>query len=405
MNKTKQPKPYYGYVIVAASFIIFLLMWGAISSFGIFFKPMSQELGWTRTMISGAPSLSFLVMGVFGIIAGRLNDRYGPRVIVSISSLLMGWGYLQMARVSDIREFYLFYGIIIGIGASGPNIVLSSTIVRWFVKERGIMTGIFQVGSGVGTWILPLIANALILNLGWRTSFLILAAMVFGGILVASLFLKRDPGRMGFLNHGHSMEITPTNSDTLGLSFQEAITKISFWLVCMIFFIFLFCVLSIMIHIYPHAVDMGISESNAAKILSAIGATSIIGRFLIGALSDQIGYKNAVMLIFTLLGISCLWVLKADTIGMLFLFAGLFGLAQGGLFAVLSPWVADLFGVSAHGTIFGAVNLVGSVGSTIGPLLAGYLFDITGSYQLDFIILAVSCALAIILSIRIRPLN
>ena len=404
MKEQKQPRFFYGYIIVASASIILLLMWGTISSFGVFFKPMAMELGWTRTMISGAPSLSFLIMGLFGIIAGRLNDRVGPRLVVSICGLFIGLGYLLMSTMTTIWQFYLYYGIIIGIGIGGPNIALSSTIVRWFVKKRGTMSGVFQVGSGLGTWIMPLVANGLILSYNWRTSYIMIALMVSIIIVVASQFLRLDPSQMALMPDGE-----PTKrggpSNNMGLSLNEAFHTLQFWLVCIIFFLFLFCVLSIMIHIYPHAVDLGISESFAATILAVIGAISIIGRFLIGAIGDKVGRKKTAVISFTLLTLSCLWLIIADHLWMLYFFAGTFGLAQGGLFSLISPWVADLFGVRSHGAIFGAVNLSGALGSTAGPILAGYLFDTMGSYQSEFIVLTIAGALAVLLSVLVKPVN
>jgi MFS family permease len=405
MNTPQKQPVFYGYIIVGTASLILLLMWGTLSAFGVFFRPISQELGWTRAMVSGGPALSSLVAGLFGMIAGRLSDRFGPRLVVSVSGLLMGWGYLQMARMTTLWEFYFFNGVIIGIGIGGPNIALSSTIVRWFVKKRGTMTGVFQMGSGLGTWIMPLVASGLILNYNWRISYAVIAAVVSGMILIASQFLRRDPSQMGLFPDGGFADNGYVNDVTDGVSLHEAIHKPPFWLVCAVFFIFLFCILSIMIHIYPHAVDVGISESRAARILAVIGAVSILGRFLIGALGDKAGYKKTVILVFVLLMISFLWLVKANDLWEFYLFSGLFGLAQGGLFSLLSPWIADLFGLRSHGTIFGAINLSGALGATTGPVLAGYLFDTTQSYGLDFITLAIISALAIVLSICIKPVK
>ena len=134
MIENKQPKIFYGYIVVAASFLIYMVMWGTYYTFGIFFKPFLVEFGWTRAMTSGAYSLSLILHGLLGIVAGKLTDRFGPRVVVTACGLLLGSGYLLMSQVSAIWQLYLFYGVIIGIGISGGFIPLVSTVARWFVK-------------------------------------------------------------------------------------------------------------------------------------------------------------------------------------------------------------------------------------------------------------------------------
>jgi len=402
VNEYTKPTFFYGYIIVAAAFIILLLMWGTLRTFGVFLNPMSTELGWTRAMVSGSPAICSLVIGLFAIIAGRLNDRFGPRLVVSISGLVMGVGYLLMSRMNTIWQFYLFYGVLIGLGLGGPNIALSSTVVRWFVKKRGTMSGIVQAGSGVGMLIMPLVANQLILVHGWRTSYMLLALIVFVFIVSASLFLKLDPSRMGLQPDGGIKKKGDLNLKPEGSSFQEAIYAKQFWLVSMAYFLFLFCVTAIMVHLYPHAEDLDIPRSIAAKILAMIGGISIIGRFFIGSIGDKVGHRLAVIINLSVLALSFLWLLIAKEIWMLYVFAGLFGIAQGGLYTVIAPLVADLFGVRSHGTIFGAVNLSGSLGGAFGPFMAGYIFDKTDSYQPAFFIFIIACIAALFSTMSIK---
>ena len=155
-------KVFYGYRIVAASFIIQAVCIGPLFTYGVFFKQFQVELGWSRAIISGASSLAFFIMGAAGIIAGRLNDRIGPKKIMVVSGTSLGLGYLLMAYMQAPWQLYVLYGIMVGIGFSTHDVITLSTVARWFIKRRGMMSGIVKVGTGAGQLIVPLIAAALI---------------------------------------------------------------------------------------------------------------------------------------------------------------------------------------------------------------------------------------------------
>ena len=150
---------FYGYIIVAVSFFIMLVTFSFHISFGVFFKPLLTEFGWARAMTSGAFSVYMFLHGLLYIVTGRLNDKYGPRILTTACGIVLGLGYLLMSQISAIWQLYLFYGVIIAIGTSGLWVPLMSTVTRWFVKRRGLMTGITVAGIGTGTIIVPPLAN------------------------------------------------------------------------------------------------------------------------------------------------------------------------------------------------------------------------------------------------------
>ena len=156
-----EPRLFYGYVIVATALIIMVIIWGTNYCFGIFFKPLLSEFGWTRAMISGAFSLAILFEGFGSMFMGRLNDRYGSRSIMTTCGLFYGLGYLLMSQTRCVWQLYLFYGVIVGIGLSGSYVSLMSTITRWFVERRGTMIAIVIAGVNIGTLIMTPIANHL----------------------------------------------------------------------------------------------------------------------------------------------------------------------------------------------------------------------------------------------------
>ena len=197
MAESRQPKIFYGYIVVAVAFLIMMIMWGTSYSFGVFFKPLLAEFGWTRAMTSGAYSLCMLLTGLLSIGTGRLTDRFGPRVVVTGCGLFLGLGCLLVSQVSALWQLYLFYGVMIGAGLSGAVVPMVATVARWFVKRRGMMTGITISGLGMGTLVMPPITNWLISTYGWRTSYIIIGITALVLVTSAAQFMKRDPAQIG----------------------------------------------------------------------------------------------------------------------------------------------------------------------------------------------------------------
>ena len=367
-----------------------------------FFKPLLTELGWTRATTSGAYSLFMLLHGALYIITGRLNDKYGPRIVIIVCSLFLGLGYLLMSQVNTIWQLYLFYGVLVGIGMTG-NVPLLSTISRWFVKRRGLMTGIALSSVGIGTMIMPPLLTWLISTNGWRNSYIIVGIIVLVLVILAAQFLRRDPSQMGQLPDGaNEVTIESSNLEAGGFSLQEAIHTKHFWMLGAMFFCGAFCLQSIMVHITPHATDLRISAASAASILAIIGGLSIVGRIIIGSAGDRMGSKTAFIITFVMMSVSLFWLVTAKEIRALCLFAVVFGIAYGGFIVLFSPSVAELFGLNSHGVILGIITFVGTIGGAIGPVLAGGIFDATDSYTLAFVGCGIISTIGLILTLLLR---
>ena len=406
LTETGKRRFFYGYVVVAAGATIQLVDLGIVSTFGVFFPSFLAEFGWSRATISGASSLSFLLMGFLAILAGGLTDRFGPRIIMTTCGFFFALGFLLMSQLNSIWQLYLFYGVIVGIGLSAMDVVLLSTVARWFVKKRGMMSGIVKVGTGMGMFIMPLVAGVLIPIHGWRTSYIILGSIALVFVLSIAQLLRRDPGQMQQLPDNEERAATnDINSIGVGLSLQEAIHTRQFWMICAAFLTIVYCANTILVHIAPHAIDLGIPTINAASIISIIGGVSMVGRFVMGSAGDRIGNKLAMIVCFVVLLVSLLWLQLANELWMLYLFAVVYGFAHGGFFALISPTVAGLFGTRSHGVILGIVLCSGTLGGASGSVLAGHIFDITNSYQLVFSILVVFSIIGLILTTLLKSIG
>ena len=403
-TEKRAPRFFYGYVVAIAAFFIMTIMWGTLYSFGVFLKPVSVEFGWTRIMASGAYSLYMILHGFFHIVMGKINDRYGPRVVLSVCGFFLGLGFLLLSNVSTIWQLYLFYGVLISIGMGGAFVPILSTVARWFVRRRGLLTGIVSSGVSAGIMIMPPISRLLISTYGWRFSYFIVGIVSLVSVVLAAQFLKRDPGQMGLLPDGdNEMKLEGRVSGDGGFTLPEAFHSKQLWTVCAIYFCFGIFVQTIMVHIVPHATDLGTSAIVAASILAVAGGVGIIGRIGLGSAADRIGKKMTLLIVFFLILAASTWLILSKETWMLFLFAAVFGLAYGAGDTLISPLLAELFGLKSHGEILGIVAFLATVGGAIGPLLTGYIFDMTSSYQIGFLILVGLGAIGLILVFLLKP--
>jgi len=397
---------FHGYRVVAACFVIQGVMIGGMFAYGVFFGELENTFGWSRATISGASSLAFVVMGVLAIVAGRLNDRIGPRVLLCASGLIFAAGYALLSRLEAPWQLFLFYGVLAGIGYSTHDVVTLSTITRWFVRKRGIMTGIAKVGTGTGQVLVPVAAAFLIAAFGWRSAALVMGIASGVVLLAAAQLMRRDPHALGQQPDGIALSVDAGHHASLdsGFTLARAAATRQFWILCASQLSVMFCLLTVMIHIVPHATDLGVAPAVAATILSCIGAVSIAGRLTIGTLVDRLGGKRSLMICFVVLLTSFVLLQTAVATWMLFVFAAVYGFAHGGFFTVMSPALAEYFGTGSHGVIFGIVLFSGTIGGAIGPLIAGGLFDATGTYDMAFTILAAVGVLGLALVTMLRPI-
>lgn len=396
---------FYGYNIVAASFAIQAVCIGAMFTYGVFFREFQTEFGWSRATISGASSVAFLIMGAIGILAGRLNDRIGPRLLIVVSGAMLGLGYLLMSRLQAPWQLYILYGVLVGIGFSTHDVITLSTVARWFVKRRGMMSGIVKVGTGAGQLTVPLMATALIAVFGWRNAYLVIGAVTLVAFVALAQVMRRDPQGVGLLPDGCGDQtcVGAIGSGPRSVPLREAVRSGRFWTICIAEFVIFFCLVTIVIHIVPYARDLGLSPVSAAGVLSTIGGVSMLGRISMGTISDRIGGKRSLTICFIVLLCGLIWLQAATQAWMLFLFAAIYGFAHGGFFTVMSPTVAELFGIDSHGLLFGIVLFSGTLGGAVGPLAAGRSFDVSGSYRMVFLALILLAAVGFALVTLLRP--
>jgi MFS family permease len=396
-----------GYIVVGSAFIVMLSIWGTFATFGVFFNSFVSEFGWSRALTSGASSTRDLVFGIVCIFMPKICDRYGYRLVVSASGLILGLGYFLMSQLHTPWELYVYNGIIIAFGM-GTYVSLLSLVAQWFEQKRGRMTAIAFSGMGMGIMVFPSLASQLIILYGWRHAYQILALVGFVLIFAAAQFLKTRPqdskGPVKRSSMRGDNEISPFH-ESYGISLKEGLRTKQFWFLSAIYFFFLYMLLTVTVHIVIYAKDMGVPAGSSAGIISVIGILCVVGLNAAGNWADRIGNRVSLMMSFLLMTLSFFWLLISRNEGTLILFAILFGLAYGGVQVLFSPSVAELFGIRSHGVLLGAAAFVGTFGAVSGPVLSGYIFDSAKSYTPAFIICACMGIASIVLASRLRPLK
>ncbi len=414
-------RAHYRYVIVVVGFFVGLLTWGGYNSLGVFILPIISEMEWTRGSISGAYSFAFLVSGFSSLLAGRLSDSAGPRAVCAATGIFLGIGFLLASRVQSMWQFYLAFGLV-GMGLSGEMSSLP-VLTRWFSRTLGLVTGIAKSGVGIGIMVVPVLAASLIVGLGWRVAFAIIGGVTAAGMVVASLLLRRDPSQVGLppggtplAPPGDKVIVGPPGADqpivsreVSPITSRMALKTGRFWTYASIMLLTSVVTRAVITHFAPHMVDLGIDASEAARLLGAVGGFSLLGRLGLGAAADKLGVFRVQAVTLALMTASLAWLQFASSRWSFFLFAVAYGVAHGAYFTLFSPLVARLFGSFAAGAILGMFAFIGTLGGSAGPLLAGYTFDITGSYGsafFAFLLMSLGAlALGIVLMRGVRELG
>jgi len=287
---------------------------------------------------------------------------------------------------------------------------LVATVSRWFVSKRGLAIGIVTAGIGMGTAVMSPLANYLVATYEWRLSYIIIGLLALIIIIPGAFLLRRSPEEKGLLPLGKAEAIAgdeknsniakkedSLTSERAGFSLKDAARTRAFWLLLAIIIFWSTCVQMIMIHIYPHATELGIPGGMAARFMSVIGISSIIGRLVMGAVSDRLGGKRTLVICLVLQALAMFWLLRATDIWMLYLFAAVFGFSYGGCVPLLPVIAGEIFELKSIGAIVGVQMLGVAIGGAIGPVLGGYVFDVTQSYYFAFTVSGICTIIALIL--------
>lgn len=359
----------YAWVVVWATFSALAIIFGVSYSFAAFFASFAGEFNAQRADVSLVFGLSGGVYFVFGAGAGILADRFGPRAVTCTGMLLIATGLVLCSFAGSMYTVYAAYGVGVGLGIALVYTPAIACVQPWFTRRRGLAAGLASAGIGAGTVAVPLIATAAIAALQWRDAMRALAAGVLLFGLCAAWLLRRAP-----------VASAARSGQIPGLSLREALRDRRFW------WLYLSIVLAApsmfipFAHVSAAARDMGIEAASAVGLVGLIGIGSLVGRFVIGALADRLGRTLTLLLMQGSMGLSVLAWFSAGSYPMLVFFALWFGLSYGGIVSLLPAICMDLFGARAVAGIIGTLYSGAALGNLLGPVLAGWVFDHSGTY-------------------------
>ena len=411
MQNVPEKKIFYGWIITGIVFLNLAMAYGAQYSFGVFFPSLIEEFGWSRQSLSGAFSLYTVMYSTLGFFLGRLTDRYGPRLILICGSICLGLGIGFISQISAPWHLYLTYGLLASWGMSAAYVTANPIIVKWFITKRGLAVGLAQSGLGIGVILIPPLVGTLIVYFGWRFACTALGAAVLMVLFATSFFLVGHPEIIGQLPDGRKNFSSPNIEDSSweallkeeNWTVGEAIRTKSFWILTGAFFCTWLFVFLPLVHLVIFALDLGLSRESSLAALSSLGAASALGRLGMGAISDRIGRKTTLGLSIGLQAFSWFWILGTRSSWMLILFAGIFGLSYGGVSAIFPSIIGDYFGRLKAASLIGAIFTLSGIAAAVGPLAGGYLYDLTQSYRLAFILGALTNLLALGLVFVSKP--
>lgn len=408
----QKEKLFYGWIILLIVFIINAVITGISFSFGVFFKSIETAFDLSRATTSSILSASMISGCVFAILGGWALDRYGPKIVAFSMGLFTGLSLLLTSQANAAWQLFITYSLLLGIGVGPVYVATMPVVMKWFFRKRGLAVGLAGSGVGLGEVVMAPLAAFLISKFDWRVAYVTMGSIAWLLLLPIAWFLKGEPREIGALPDGikaESMsisslgpEIGTENLKSSSLSLLQAIRTRSFWLVIFIWFFFAICMMLAMTHVVPYATDIGFTATQAAVILSLVGVTTIIGTPVMGVACDRIGRKKTAVICSLLVAGAMLWLIWAHQLWMLYVFAILFGFGSGGLMPSSTALIGDTFGLSSLGKILGMLDIGWYVGAAVGPILGGYIFDISNSYSLAFLLSAIAMVLTALFLALVR---
>ncbi|MFO7917278.1 MAG: MFS transporter [Anaerolineae bacterium] len=382
-SKPQQPPPIDHRWFRVAGVILIAFLGSGMSwySMGVLFSPLVEEFGWKSGTYSAAVSIFLILMTLSSIPTGRLVDRLGARRVMLYAALLNGlsWGLIsQMGRLRilpTIWQLYLLYGMLAVSSAGVGGIPINAIITHWFTQKKGLAVGLSIVGFGLPGVIMVPLSGPFLATHSWR-----LLALTFGALS----WCVSVPCILGALRDRSQGQGTSRHRSALpGILARDAVRMTPFWIIGISYLLAQFGSVAVQMHAIPFLTDRGLSHEIASSIWGFLALSGIMGKIGLGYAADHIAPKKVLIVSILLQVGGLVTALTWPSLPAACVFALLFGLGMGGLFSTRPLLVGEYFGMRAFATILGMIELFTLPGTAIGQSVAGFLYDLTSSYELS----------------------
>jgi MFS family permease len=366
----------YRWVIVACGALMTCVGIGAMFSLAIYLQPMSVATGWSRTGISSAMTLDFLVMGAAGFGWGTLSDRFGPRIVVLAGATLLGLALVLASRATSLLQFQLTYGFLVGLAAGAFFAPMIAAATGWFTDNRSLAVSLVSAGMGVAPMTISPFARWLTSAYDWRTAMMVIGVVAWALLIPAALLVRRPPAAVA-----PNAPVRPIEDGEPSLSAREAFRSPQFIVLALTFFLCCGAHSGPIFHMVSYAIGCGIAPMAAVSIYSVEGLSGLGGRLLLGLLADRYGAKPVLVAGLLVQAFAIATYLFVDRLGQFYGLAIVFGTAYGGVMPLYAVLAREAFGQRVMGTLFGALTMASSIGMAFGPWAGGRIFDTFNSYM------------------------
>lgn len=382
--------------VLATVFLFNLLGRGSGDTYAVFLLPLEREFGWARSQLTSVYSMYLLVGAFIAPLAGTLFDRFGPRVTYSGGLLCLSAAFFLASTLGNLWEFYLFIGVMIGVGVGLVGMVPASALLtRWFRARLSTAIGIAFSATGTGALLFVPLSQWLIERIGWRGTYQVLAAVVFLAVPFA-LFVV--PWRLYVAGLQDSVSGLRARSAGAGWTVRAALRTRLYWALVQVFFFTAAAMFAVLVQAVVYFIDLGFSPIAAASAFGVTGMLSVVSVSLSGLVAERFGFRNTVSASFagTALGVLILVVMSYWPSGlMLAAFVAVFGLCMGVRGPIVSSIATRKFAGPKVATIYGLIYSANAIGAAFGSLMGGVLHDLTGGYRAGFALSLAAVALAV----------
>ena len=405
-------KPFYGWWIVAAGTAILFVSSGiGFYGHGVILDPLRTLHGWSKATVSSAITLYFLIAGIMGMIIGRQVDKYGPKWVLTLGSVVICAGFVFLGFIRTVWQLYALY-FIMAIGFSCTSLVPVNTLItNWFIHKRGFAMSLTNTGLSAGGIVLVPFASYIISHWGLRLSLPVLG-VIYGFVVIATTsFIKQRPSDIGQFPDGEPPQASSSDPHASMLSYSvqmriwtrsEAIRTVPFWSIVIAFLLALTGQIAFLVH-QVSFLSHYLGVTGAATAVSITAAASIAGRLFLGTIVDRCDKRHVIMVCFLIQGLAMFTLAHYNHVVLLYLGTLAFGLTMGSIIMMQSLIIGECFGLVSFATVSGFAGLFTLSGAAFGPTIAAVIYDATQSYQAAFTIFAAISMVAIGVIYFARP--